>query len=161
MAIKVGDSLPTATFMEKTADGIGPVASDELFGGKKVVVFAVPGAYTPTCSAKHVPSFIANADKLKAKGVDEIACVSVNDAFVMEAWGKDQGVAGEIRMLADGAALFTKAVGQDLDLTERGLGVRSKRYAMIVEDGKVTELMVEEAPGEMSVSSAESVLEKL
>ena len=128
--------------------------------GRKVVLFAVPGAFTPTCSAKHVPGFLNNAAEIKAKGVDAIACVSVNDAFVMGAWGKDQGVGDNIAMLADGSGDFTKAAGLELDLSERGLGVRSKRYAMVVEDGVVKTLNEEEG-GALSISSAENVLEAL
>ncbi len=158
MTIKVGDKLPSATLAHMTNDGPAEVGTDELFGGKKVVMFAVPGAFTPTCSAKHVPSFLNNADALKGKGVDTIACLSVNDPFVMGAWGKDQDVGDKILMLADGSAAFTKALGLELDLTERGLGVRSHRYAMVVEDGVVKSLDVEENPGGLDVSSAESVL---
>ncbi len=161
MTIKVGDKLPSATLAHMTADGPEEVGTDELFSGKKVVLFAVPGAFTPTCSAKHVPSFLANAEAIKAKGVDTIACLSVNDPFVMGAWGQDQGVGDKILMLADGSAEFTKAVGLELDLTARGLGVRSHRYAMVVEDGVVKTLDVEENPGGLDVSSGESVLGSL
>ena len=160
MTISTGDKLPDATVMHMTADGPAPLTTQELFGGKKVVLFALPGAFTPTCSAAHLPGFVANADKIKAKGVDEIVCLSVNDAFVMDAWGKSQN-AEEIHMVADGVAAFTRAIGLDLDLTERGLGVRSKRYAMIVDDGKVTDLAVEESPAKLEASSAEAVLGKL
>ncbi len=161
MTIKVGDKLPSATLAHMTGEGPAEIGTDELFSGKKVVLFALPGAYTPTCSAKHVPGFLANADAIKAKGVDTIACLSVNDAFVMGAWGKDQGVGDKILMLADGSAEFTKAVGLELDLTARGMGVRSHRYAMVVEDGVVKTLDVEENPGGLDVSSAESVLSSL
>jgi len=160
MSISTGDKLPEATLTHMTGDGPKPLTTQELFGGKKVVLFAVPGAFTPTCSAAHLPGFVANADKIKARGVDEIVCLSVNDAFVMDAWGKTQN-AEEIHMVADGSAVFTRAVGLDLDLTERGLGVRSKRYAMIVDDGTVTDLAIEEAPPKLEVSSAEAVLGKL
>ena len=160
MTISTGDKLPDATVMHMTADGPAPLTTQELFGGKKVVLFALPGAFTPTCSAAHLPGFVANADKIKAKGVDEIVCLSVNDAFVMDAWGKSQN-AEEIHMVADGVAAFTRAIGLDLDLTERGLGVRSKRYAMIVDDGTVTDLAVEESPAKLEASSAEAVLGKL
>jgi peroxiredoxin len=160
MSISSGDKLPEVGLTHMTADGPKPVSTAELFSGKKVVLFAVPGAFTPTCSAAHLPGFVALADKLKARGVDDIVCLSVNDAFVMDAWGKAQN-AEEIHMVADGVAAFTKAVGLDLDLTERGLGVRSKRYAMIVEDGTVTDLAVEDAPPSLEVSSAEAVLAKL
>lgn len=161
MAINVGDKVPAATLMQKTADGIEPVATEDYFAGKKVVLFSVPGAFTPTCSAKHLPGFVNNADALKGKGVDSIACVSVNDAFVMDAWGKDQQVGGKVDMLADGSAMFAKAMGLELDLTERGLGVRGQRYAMVVEDGVVKELFVEPTPGDFEVSSAEHVLGSL
>ena len=160
MSIKAGDKVPAVALKHKSADGINDISSDDLFGGKKVVIFALPGAFTPTCSAKHLPGFVAKADELKNKGVDTIACLSVNDAFVMDAWGKDQNVGDKLMMLADGSADFTKAVGQVLDLTDRGMGVRSTRYAMIVDDGTVTELFVEE-PGAFEVSSAEYVLRKL
>ena len=160
MTISTGDKLPDATVMHMTADGPAPLTTQELFGGKKVVLFALPGAFTPTCSAAHLPGFVANADKIKARGVDEIVCLSVNDAFVMDAWGKSQN-AEEIHMVADGVAAFTRAIGLDLDLTERGLGVRSKRYAMIVDDGTVTDLAVEESPAKLEASSAEAVLGKL
>jgi glutaredoxin/glutathione-dependent peroxiredoxin len=155
--IKVGDRIPNLVLQEKTSDGIQPVSTDQLFKGKKVVVFAVPGAFTPTCSMKHLPGFVQNADSLKKKGVDTIACVSVNDAFVMEAWGKDQKVGDKVKMLADGSAKFTEALGLGLDLTDKGLGKRSQRYAMVVEDGVVKKLNVEEG-GKFEVSSAESVL---
>jgi peroxiredoxin len=160
MAIKVGDKIPSVTLQHKTADGIQSVATDDFFKGKKVVVFAVPGAFTPTCSAKHLPGFVKNADTIKGKGVDEIACVAVNDAFVMDAWGKDQKAEGKVTMLADGSAKFAKALGLDLDLIDRGLGVRSQRYAMVVDDGKVTLLNVEES-GAFDKSSAETILAAL
>jgi glutaredoxin/glutathione-dependent peroxiredoxin len=161
MAINVGDKVPAATFMHKTADGIEPVTTEDYFSGKKVVLFSVPGAFTPTCSAKHLPGFVQNSAALKAKGVDSIACISVNDAFVMDAWGKDQQVGDKVDMLADGSAKFAQAMGLELDLTERGLGVRGKRYAMVVEDGVVKDLFVEPTPGDFEVSSAEYVLGKL
>ncbi len=160
MTIKVGDKVPSATLYEMGAEGPSAVSTDDFFKGRKVVLFAVPGAFTPTCSAKHVPGFLNNAAEIKAKGVDAIACVSVNDAFVMGAWGKDQGVGDNIAMLADGSGDFTKAAGLELDLSERGLGVRSKRYAMVVEDGVVKTLNEEEG-GALSISSAENVLEAL
>lgn len=155
--IKVGDRIPNAVLQEKTSDGIQPLSTDQIFKGKKVVLFAVPGAFTPTCSMKHLPGFVQNADSLKKKGVDTIACVSVNDAFVMEAWGKDQKVGDKVKMLADGSAKFTDALGLGLDLTDKGLGKRSQRYAMVVEDGVVKKLAVEES-GKFEVSSAESIL---
>ena len=144
MTIKVGDKIPSVTLQTKTADGIQSVSTDDLFKGKKVVLFAVPGAFTPTCSAKHLPGFVNNADQIKGKGVDEIACVSVNDAFVMDAWGASQSAAGNVTMLADGSAKLAQALGLSLDLVEKGLGVRSQRYAMVVDDGKVSLLNVEE-----------------
>jgi len=139
-----------------TADGPAEISSNELFGGKKVVLFALPGAFTPTCSASHLPGFVANADKIKAKGVDDIVCLSVNDAWVMDAWGKAQN-ADEIHMVGDGSSNFTQAVGLELDRTSGGMGMRSKRYAMIVDDGVVTALHVEE-PGKFERSSAEAML---
>jgi len=167
MAIKVGDKLPDGTlteFIETETPGctLGPNAFQvaDLVKGKKIVIFGLPGAFTPTCSAKHVPSYTANYDKLKAKKVDEIWCVSVNDAFVMGAWGKDQKSAGKVRMMADGSATFTKALGLEFDLVARGMGVRSQRYAMIVDDGVVKALSVE-APGKFEVSDAESMLKQL
>lgn len=159
MSISKGDKIPAATFTHMTADGPKPLSSEELFGKKKVVLFALPGAFTPTCSAAHLPGFVVNADKIKAKGVDEIVCLATNDAFVMDAWGKAQN-AQEIHMVADGSAAFTRAVGLELDLTERGMGVRSQRYAMIVDNGTVTEIAVE-APGKLEVSSAEAMMSKL
>ena len=159
MTIKVGDKVPSVNLAHMTESGPGGLGSDELFGGKKVVMFAVPGAFTPTCSAAHLPGFVANADKIKAKGVDDIVCISVNDAFVMDAWGKAQN-ADAIHMVADGSGEFAKAAGLELDLASRGLGVRSQRYAMVVEDGVVTHLHVDEA-GQLDKSSAEAMLELL
>ena len=160
MAVKAGDRVPSATFKVMTADGPKDLTSDELFGGRTVALFALPGAFTPTCSAKHLPSFVQNADALKPKGVDVIACVSVNDAFVMDAWGRDQKVGDKVLMLADGSAEFARAMGLDLDLSARGLGIRSQRYSMIVEDGVIKVLNVEE-PGAFEVSSAEHMLGQL
>ena len=160
MAIKVGDKIPAAALRTKTADGIQEVKTADIFGGKKVVVFALPGAFTPTCSAKHLPGYVEQAKALKGKGVDAIACVSVNDAFVMDAWGKDQKVGDSVMMMADGNADFTKALGREMDGSGYGMGTRSKRYAMVVEDGTVTNLFVEE-PGQYEVSAAEYVLGKL
>ena len=158
--IKVGDRIPEVTVVAATADGPTPMSTSELFGGKTVVLFAVPGAFTPTCSARHMPGFLENAGALRAKGVDQIACIAVNDPFVMWAWGKDQAVGDRVLMLSDGAALFTKALGLELDLSARGLGLRSSRYAMVVEDGVVTLLNVE-PPGGFDASRAEAVLEAL
>jgi peroxiredoxin len=160
MTIKVGDKVPSEVLMEMQDGGPKPVKTDDLFAGKKVVLFALPGAFTPTCSAKHVPGFVQNIDALKAKGIDEVACVSVNDAFVMGAWGKDQKSDGKVRMLADGNGDFTRAVGLEMDGSRFGMGKRSQRYAMIVDNGVVKELNVEE-PGAFSVSSAEHILGQL
>jgi glutaredoxin/glutathione-dependent peroxiredoxin len=160
MSVKVGDSIPSMKLNVGTAEGPKEVSTDDLFKGKKVVMFAVPGAFTPTCSAKHLPGFVQNVDAIKAKGVDTVICVAVNDAFVMGVWGKDQGVSDKIVMLADGSAALTKALGLELDLTARGLGIRSQRYALVAEDGKVTHLAVE-APGGFEVSKAESILAAL
>ena len=161
MAIKEGDTLPLDIKLKEMGEkGPQDVSVGDLFKGKKVVLFAVPGAFTPTCSMKHLPGFVEKAGDLKTKGVQEIVCVSVNDAFVMGAWGKDQGAGGKVRMLADGNGDFTKALGLELDASGFGMGKRSQRYAMIVQDGKVKELLVEPGPG-LNVSSAESVLGKL
>jgi peroxiredoxin len=160
MAIKVGDKIPSIKLMQMTADGPKPITTDELFKGKKVVLFALPGAFTPTCSAKHLPGFVEKNAALKAKGVDTVACLSVNDAFVMGAWGKDQKADGKVVMLADGSGDFTKAVGLELDLTDRGMGKRSQRYAMVVDNGMVKTLNVE-ATGAFDVSSADAVLKAL
>ena len=159
MAIATGDKIPAATLKIMGEKGPQDISTDEIFAGRKVVLFAVPGAFTPGCSISHLPGFVVLADKIKDKGVDTIACVSVNDAFVMNAWGKAQN-AGEILMLGDGNSVFTDAVGLELDATAYGMGKRSKRYAMIVEDGVVTYLGVEPG-GEIGVSSAEAVLEQL
>ena len=158
---KVGDKVPSATLMHKGPDGIKPMSTDELFAaGKKVVAFAVPGAFTPTCSAKHVPSFLTNYDALKAKGVDTVACISVNDAFVMDAWGKDQKSEGKVLMLADGNGEFTQKMGLEMDGSKFGLGKRSQRYAMVVENGVIKTLNVE-AAGAFDVSSGEAILKAL
>ncbi len=160
MPIQVGDRVPEATFKVKTASGIEDLTTAALFAGKKVVLFALPGAFTPTCSVKHLPGFVGHAADFKAKGVDSVACVSVNDAFVMGAWGADQGVGDDVVMLADGNADFSKALGLDFDASGFGMGVRCQRFAMIVEDGRVTTLNVE-APGAFEVSSAETMLAAL
>jgi peroxiredoxin len=160
MTLKVGDTLPAATFMTSSAEGPRPITSDELFEGKTVALFAVPGAFTPTCSAKHLPGFKDHAADLKAKGVDVIACVSVNDVFVMKAWAKDQGIVDEIVMLADGNGDFTRAIGLDFDGSKFGMGSRSQRYSLIAKDGVVTTLNVEEG-GEFKVSSADYMLGQL
>ena len=160
MTIKVGDKLPQANFMIATAEGPKPSSTDDIFKGKRVALFALPGAFTPTCSAKHVPGFKAHEADLKAKGVDAIACLSVNDAFVMKAWAKDQGVEDEMIMIADGNGDFTKAVGLEMDGSKFGLGQRSQRYSLIANDGVVEQLNVEQG-GEFRVSSAEYLLEHL
>ncbi len=160
MTIQVGDKIPSATLTIMTADGPGPVSTDEYFAGRKVVLFSVPGAFTPTCSAKHLPGFVDHADEIRAKGADEIACMSVNDVFVMNAWGKSAGVDDKVTMLADGNATFAQALGLEMDASGFGMGLRSKRFSMIVEDGTVTELNVEE-PGAFQVSSAEHALTQL
>ena len=160
MTIKVGDTLPAAQFMTMTAEGPRPLTGDEVFKGKKVALFAVPGAFTPTCSAKHLPGFLELADAFKAKGVDTIACVSVNDAFVMGAWAKDQNVGDKVLLLADGNGDFTKAIDLVMDGSKFGMGVRSQRYSMIVDDGKVVSLNVE-AGGEFKVSAADYTLGQL
>jgi glutaredoxin/glutathione-dependent peroxiredoxin len=164
--IKVGDKLPAGKlqeFIEVEGNGcsIGPNTFDvaALTAGKKIAVFALPGAYTPTCSAKHVPGYVANFDKLKAAGIDEVWCLSVNDAFVMGAWGRDQHTAGKVRMMADGSVDFTKATGLTLDLAARGMGLRSNRYSMLVVDGVVKTLNVE-GPGKFEVSDAETMLKQ-
>ena len=161
MTIAKGDKLPAATFKEFGPDGMTDVSSDALFGGRKVVLFAVPGAFTPTCHEQHLPGFLAHADALEAKGVAEIACVAVNDPFVLEAWGEHSKIGEAITLLSDGNAAFTKAIGMDVDLSGPFLGVRSKRYAMIVDDGVVSALMVEDNPGAVAASGAEQVLAKL
>ncbi len=158
--IKVGDAVPSMKLIAATQEGPKETSTDEVFRGKTVVLFAVPGAFTPTCSARHLPGYLQNVEALRAKGVDTIACIAVNDAFVMAAWARDQGVDGRILMLADGSGAFTKATGLQLDLTARGLGIRSQRYAMVVKDGKVASLSVE-PPGQFEVSKAESVLASL
>lgn len=159
MAIKVGDRIPSATLKTMTADGPSDITTDELFGGKTVALFAVPGAFTPTCSAQHLPGYVQKAAELKAKGVDTIACLSVNDAFVMDAWGKAQE-SGDIVMLADGNADFTKALGLEMDLARAGMGVRSQRYSMLVKDGVVEKLNIEKA-GQFEISDADTLLGQL
>jgi len=161
MSIQKGDPIPNARLFALDASG-APRATlaSELFAGKRVVLFAVPGAFTRTCSEIHLPSFVQNADAIKAKGIDEIVCVAVNDAMVLAAWGRERGATGKISMLSDGLCEFTRALGLEQDLSERGLGVRSKRYAMLIEDGKVADLHVE-PPGAYGVSSGEAMLERL
>ena len=167
MTIKEGDRLPEGTvqeFIEVEGNGcsVGPntFKVEDQVKGKKIAIFGLPGAFTPTCSAKHVPSYVANIDKLKAKGVDEVWCVSVNDAFVMGAWGKDQKADNKVRMMADGSAVFTKALGLEMDLTSRGMGVRSQRYSMLVDNGVVKSVNVE-GPGKFEVSDADTMLKQV
>jgi glutaredoxin/glutathione-dependent peroxiredoxin len=160
MTIKVGDKIPSVSVKTMDKDGMQTLSTDDIFKGKKVVLFALPGAFTPTCSAKHLPGFVQNAAAIKGKGVDTIACLSVNDAFVMDAWGKAQNVGGDVLMLADGNADFSKAVGLTMDGTGYGMGTRACRYAMVVDNGVVKALNVE-APGAFEVSSAEAVMKAL
>ncbi|HRE59739.1 MAG TPA: peroxiredoxin [Micropepsaceae bacterium] len=160
MTIKVGDRIPSATLMHMGEKGPSAVSTDELFGGRKVVLFALPGAFTPTCSARHLPGFVQHAEDFRKKGVDEVVCLSVNDAFVMNAWGKDQNAGGKVHMIADGNAEFTRKVGLELDGTKFGMGLRSQRYSMLVENGVVKKLNIEEGGG-FGVSSAETMLDQL
>ena len=160
MTIKVGDKVPKGQFTKMGANGPEPISTDQLFGGKKVVLFSVPGAFTPTCSAKHLPGFINNAAQIKDKGVDTIACMAVNDVFVMKAWGEHSKAAGKVEMLADGNGEYARALGLELDASKFGMGQRSKRFSMIVDDGVVKQLNIE-PPGEFGVSSAESALKQL
>ena len=160
MTIKVGDKVPSATLMEMKDGKPTPVTTDDLFNGKKVAFFALPGAFTPTCSAKHVPGFVQHAGEIKAKGVDTIACMSVNDAFVMGAWAKDQKTDDKVEMLADGNGDFTRALGLEMDGTKFGMGKRSQRFSMLVDNGVVKQLNVEE-PGAFNVSSADYMLKQL
>ena len=159
MTINVGDRLPDVTLTVATPDGPAQTTTGEFFGGRRVALFAVPGAYTPTCSARHLPSYVDKASEIKGKGVDEIACISVNDPFVMSAWNKSDG-SGDITMLADGNGAFADAVGLSMDASKFGMGKRSQRYSMLVNDGVVEQLNVE-APGEYRASSAETLLEQL
>ncbi len=160
MTIKVGDKIPSVTLKHMEESGAKEVSTDELFKGKKVLLFAVPGAFTPACSNQHLPGYIQNAEQIKAKGVDTIACISVNDVFVMDAWGKNQNAGDKVLMLADGDGEFAKAAGLELDLTGKGLGMRSQRYAMVIEDGTVKELELEDG-GKLEISTAEKLLAKL
>ncbi len=161
MTISVGDKLPAATFKEKTADGPVEISTDQLFSGKKVVLFAVPGAFTPTCSLNHLPGYLENRDAILARGIDDIAVIAVNDIHVMGAWATSSGGMGKIHFLSDWNAAFTKALGMDIDLSAGTLGVRSKRYSMLVEDGVVKSLNVEESPGQATVSAAAAMLEQI
>ncbi|MGK2285147.1 peroxiredoxin [Pedomonas sp. V897] len=160
MAIQVGDKIPSATLMRMTPDGPGPVTTDELFAGKTVVLFAVPGAFTPTCSAKHLPGFVQHADAFKAKGVDQIVCMAVNDVFVMNAWAKDQNVGDNVLMVSDGNCELTRKLGLEMDGSKFGLGTRCQRFSLIAKDGVVTQLNVEQ-PGEFKASTAENTLSQL
>ena len=160
MTIKVGDRIPSMTLVKATADGPQPVQTDEYFAGRKVALFSVPGAFTPTCSARHLPGFVEKAEELQAKGVDEIACTAVNDAFVLAAWAKSAGAEGKVTMLADGNGDFAEALGLAADFAKFGMGKRGLRWSAIVDDGVVSELNVEE-PGAFSVSSAEFLVGQL
>ncbi|MDD2867052.1 peroxiredoxin [Neomegalonema sp.] len=159
--IQEGERLPEATFTVMTAEGPKPVTTKEFFGGRKVAFFAAPGAFTPTCDKAHLPSYVANVEKFKAKGIDAVAGTTVNDVFVLDAWSKASGADGKVTLLADGSAAFAKAVGMDLDLTARGLGLRSKRYAMLVEDGVVKKLLVEDVPSEATCSTGGFLLDQI
>lgn len=158
MAIGVGDRLPEGTFTQITENGPAPVTTNDIFSGKKVILFGVPGAFTPACHKTHLPGYVAQFDAIKAKGVDTIACIAVNDAFVMDAWAKATGAAGKVQMLADGNADYTKKLGLDLDLSGFGLGTRSKRFSAIVDNGVVKELNVEEAAGKVTSSGADATI---
>lgn len=161
MSIQVGDKLPDVTLMYMSETGPTPIKTSELFGGKKVIIFALPGAFTPTCSNQHLPGYVENAAQLRAKGVDTIACLSVNDAFVMGAWGEQQKAGDDVMMLGDGNGDFTKAVGLSFDGSGFGMGIRSLRYSMLVEDGVLKALNQEPNPGEAKVSGAETILAQL
>jgi glutaredoxin/glutathione-dependent peroxiredoxin len=161
MTIKVGDKLPAGTLGIMKAEGPGAMSTDELFNGKTVVLFGVPGAYTPTCSKTHLPGFVQNAAALKAKGIDTLACLAVNDVFVMDAWGKGAGADGKVLMLADGNATYTKALGLELDASGFGMGTRSQRFALVAKNGVVQNLLVEPSAGQCTVSGGKSILESL
>ena len=160
MTIGVGDKIPSATLYQMTSEGPAAISTDDIFAGKKVVMFGVPGAFTPTCSAKHLPGFIANAEALKAKGIDQIVCLAVNDVFVMGAWSKDQGAGDKVLLVGDGSAEFTKAAGLELDLGARGLGLRCQRFALVADNGVVKSIEID-AAGAFEKTSAESVLTSL
>ena len=161
MTINVGDRIPSVTLKQLTSEGVKEFTADEIFRGKRIVLIAVPGAFTPACSQRHLPGYVDRAADIKAKGIDEIACVAVNDAFVMGAWGRDQKAEGKVRMLADGSGDFARTLGLELDLSKGGLGIRSKRYSMLVDDGVVKSLNVEQQPGQVDVSGAEAMLKAL
>jgi peroxiredoxin len=160
MTVAVGDAVPSAVLMKMTEAGPAPITTEALFGGRTVALFSVPGAFTPTCSAKHLPGYITHAGEIKARGIDEIVCISVNDVFVMGAWGKNADVGENVTMLADGNGDFVKALGLTMDGSKFGMGLRGQRFSMLVKDGKVVELNIEE-PGAFKVSSAEFMLEQL
>ena len=160
MTIKVGDKVPSVTLRYVSPDGVQAVTTDDFFRGKKVALFGVPGAFTRTCSERHLPGYVSQADELKAKGVDTIACIAVNDQFVMDAWGKERGAAGKVVMLGDGSGDFVRAIGLELDRIKEGMGIRTQRYSMLVDDGVVKALNVEQ-PGQFDVSSAETMLKAL
>jgi peroxiredoxin len=160
MTIKVGDKVPSVTLRYVSPDGVQAVTTDDFFRGKKVALFGVPGAYTRTCSERHLPGYVSHADELKAKGVDTIACIAVNDQFVMDAWGKERGAAGKVVMLGDGSGDFVRAIGLELDRIKEGMGIRTQRYSMLVDDGVVKALNIEQ-PGQFDVSSAETMLKAL
>ena len=161
MTIKVGDKVPSATLRYLSPEGPKEITTDELFRGKKVALFAVPGAFTPACSQRHLPGYVEKAGDLKAKGIDTIACVAVNDAFVMDAWGKSQSCGDKVMMLADGSGELAKALGMELDMKSRGLGVRSQRYSMLVDNGTVKSVNVEAQPGQVEASGADAMLKSL
>jgi len=161
MTINVGDKLPSVTLRQVTPEGPKEITTDEFFRGKKVALFAVPGAFTPACSQRHLPGYVEKAADIKGKGVDEVACVAVNDPAVLTAWGKDQRCEGKVTMLADGSGDFARALGLELDLIKNGLGMRSKRYSMLVENGVVKSLNVEQSPGQVELSGAEAMLKAL
>jgi peroxiredoxin len=161
MAIKVGDRVPSGSFGIMQSSGPGSMTTDQLFQGKRVVLFSVPGAFTPTCSKTHLPGFVQNSAALKGKGIDTVACLAVNDVFVMDAWGKSAGAEGKVLMLADGNAAYTKALGLELDASGFGMGIRGQRFALVVKDGVVEKLMVEPSAGQCTISGGESVLSSL
>lgn len=160
MTIQVGDKIPSVKLMQMGSKGPEAISTDDLFGGEKVAIFGVPGAFTPMCSAKHLPSFVEHAEELKSKGVDTIVCTAVNDVFVMHAWGKNQGVEGKVAMIADGDAALTKATGLELDLTGKGLGLRCQRFSMFVDDGVVKAINID-PPGAYDITSAEALLKQI
>jgi peroxiredoxin len=161
MTIKVGDKLPSVTLRQVTPEGPKEITTDDFFRGRKVALFAVPGAFTPACSQRHLPGYVEKAADIRGKGIDDVACVAVNDPAVLTAWGKDQKTEGKVTMLADGSGDFARALGLELDLSKNGLGIRSKRYSMLVDNGVVKSLNVEEQPGQVTASGAEAMLKAL